>query len=241
MTACSPKDEHMIKTLGTGGRILTALVILQFAPALKANVIFFSGNLGTDATVTSCGPSCTLGPSNTDDDFAQYAAVVYSFSVTTTTTLQAISYSYGGGVSQTGTPVAAGGLEPYFSLFDASGNFLVSSYGGPCPAGANSVGGNCYDAELDSGLLTPGTYQIALTAYANMSFAENNGPPALLADGFTGLGNLAPRENLNYAFDVILPGSTTTTAPEPATWGMFVAGSALLLTRVWKQRTKKTI
>lgn len=64
---------------------------------------------------------------------------------------------------------------------------------------------------------TAGTYQIALSAYENLSFAENLGTETL-ADGFTGLGNLYPGEDLHYAFDVnITPGSTPPApVPEPA-------------------------
>jgi hypothetical protein len=132
--------------------------------------------------------------------------------------MQAITYSYGGGTSKTGPIVAAGGLEPYLSLFDSTGGFLASTFSGPlCPPGANTVGGNCFDVSLDGGLLAPGTYEIALTAFDNMSLAENNGPPLLLSDGFTGLGNLAPGENLTYAFDVILAGGSGPGVPEPAT------------------------
>ncbi len=168
-----------------------------------------------------------MGSSNTDGDYAQWAAVVDTFVVTTTTTMEAITYSYGGGTSKTGAVVAAGGLEPYLSLFDSSGNFLASTYyGTTCPAGAGTVGGNCFDVSLDGGTLTPGTYEIALSAYENMSLAENNGPPATLADGFTGLGNLAPGEDLNYAFDVILPSVAST--PEPLPLALTFIGFAVL-------------
>jgi hypothetical protein len=78
---------------------------------------------------------------------------------------------------------------------------------------ANTLGGNCFDVQLDTTpLLEPGTYTIALSAWENMSLAENLGT-GTLADGFTGLGNLNPGENLNYAFDVILPSNV----PEPGT------------------------
>jgi hypothetical protein len=138
--------------------------------------------------------------------------------------MQAITYSYGGGTSKTGPVVLAGGLEPYLSLFDAGGDFLASTFSGTtCPAGANTVGGNCFDVSLDGGLLAPGTYQIALTAFDNMSLAENGGPPLLLSDVFTGLGNLAPDENLSYAFDVNLTGGSGPSAPEPATGWLLVS------------------
>ena len=189
------------------------LVLLALPSYLGANVLFYSGNLRTDANVTSCGSGCTLGPLNTDGDYAQWAAVIDTFTVDSTTSMEAITYSYGGGTSLTGATVSAGGLEPYLSLFDANGNFLASTFfGTTCPTGANSVGGNCFDVMLDGGTLTPGTYHIALTAFENMSLVEN-GMGTNLSDGFTGLGNLAAGENLNYAFDVILPQNT----PEPGT------------------------
>jgi hypothetical protein len=217
-------------------RAICAAVVLFAGPArLAANTIFFSGDLRSDATVMSCGSECTLGPSNSDGDYAQWAAVVEDFSVTATTTMQAITYSYGGGTSLTGAVVPAGGLEPYLSLFDSSGNFLASTFfGTTCPAGAHTVSGNCFDVALDGGTLTPGTYRIALTAFENMSNAENNGT-GTLADGFTGLGNLQPVENLDFAFDVILPQNT----PEPASAAFLFMGCAALALRIRKMRSTR--
>jgi hypothetical protein len=213
----------MSKNVAAG--VFAALVLMECAPPLAANVIFYAGNLRTDATVTDCGAGCTLGPSNTDGDYAQWAAVVNTFTVWNTTTMQALTYSYGGGTSLTGPAVPAGGLEPYLSLFDSTGNFIASTWAGiTCPAGANSVCGNCFDVLLDGVTLTPGTYEIALTAFANMSLAENSGGSLNLSDGFTGLGNLASTENLNYGFDVILPAN----APEPAPGLVLVFGCGLL-------------
>ncbi len=147
--------------------------------------------------------------------------------VNTATTVQAITYGYAGGTSLTGAIVPSGGLEPYLSLFDSSGNFLTSSFSGTCPATANTLGGNCFDVQLDTTpLLEPGTYTIALSAWENMSSAENQGT-GTLADGFTGLGNLNLGENLNYAFDVILPSNV----PEPGTGLLVMAafGAAAVL------------
>lgn len=110
--------------------VLAAAVFLGGPTRLAANVIFYSGNLRANATVTDCGTACTLGPFSTDGDYAQWAAAVYTFTVDTTTTMEAITYGYAGGTSLTGAVVAAGGLEPYLSLFDAGGNFLASTYYG---------------------------------------------------------------------------------------------------------------
>jgi hypothetical protein len=131
-----------------------------------------------------------------------------------------------------------GGFEPYLSLFDSNGNFLASTFAGiTCPAGsqANSVSGFCYDVGLDGGTLAPGTYQIAISAFENMSFAENPGG-FLLADGFTGLGNLAPGEDMHYGFDVSLTSMVAT--PEPGTAGLALAAVPAFYL-LWKKRGKR--
>jgi hypothetical protein len=198
--------------------IATLAGFASLSPRMAASSIFFSGNLKTDATFTDCqGAPCTL---TTDTDYATFAAVVDSFTVTSASTMTAITYSYGGGTSVTGTVVAAGGLEPYLSLFDGNGIFLASTFfGTTCPAGANTLSNHhCDDVSLDGGTLPAGTYYIALSAFANSSYAENSGVGTLW-DGFSGLGNLQTDENLNYAFDVILtPNSVSPpppTVPEP--------------------------
>jgi hypothetical protein len=214
---------------------IAAALFVVAVPAQSATVQFFSGSLRTDATVTDCGSNCTLGALNTDSDYAQWAAVVDTFQVVTSTSIEVITYSYGGGTSLTGASVSAGGLEPYLSLFGPDGSFLASTFfGTTCPTGANSFAGNCFDVQLDGGTLTPGTYEIALTAFENMSSAEN-GSGTTLSDGFTGLGNLAPGENLNYAFDVILPQNVPEPVPEPDSAVMLTTGGTLLalLKRKW--------
>lgn len=179
-----------------------------------ATTLSFQGDLRTDATFTSCGSGCTLGSGDNDDAYIQFAAVERDFVVPATSSMTAITFSYGGGTNGVGTLISEGGFEPYLSLFDPSGNFIASTlFGTTCPAGANanSSTGNCFDVSLDGGTLSPGTYAITISAFENMSFAENMGS-GTLADGFTGLG--VPGDgNLNYAFDVIL--NDDTAVPEP--------------------------
>lgn len=85
---------------------------------------------------------------------------------------------------------------------------------------------------LDAGVLTPGNYAITISAFENMSFAENSGVGSL-ADGFTGLGNLAPGEDSHYAFDVILQDPSRIMTPEPASLGLTGCAvlAALLISR----------
>ena len=196
---------------------LLCLLFLPFAtPAAKADTLSFTGNLRTDAAPSTC-VGCV-----SDGDYAQYAAVIRTFTLSTASTVSAITFGYGGGVNGAGTTIAQSGFESYLSLFNASGNFLSSTYfGTTCPAGAktNTVLGGCYDVQLNAGVLAAGTYQIAISAFDNLSYAENLGAPLKLADGFTGLGNLYGGEDLHYAFDVTTTPSTTpppTPVPEPA-------------------------
>jgi hypothetical protein len=207
------------------------------AVAQAAAVFSFTGDLRADATFTSCGMGCTLGPANTDADYAQFAAVVRTFSVASPSMMDAITFSYGGGINGAGMTIAQGGFEPYLSLFDSGGNFLASTFfGTTCPAGANTntSSGQCFDVRLDGGTLAPGNYQIAISAFENLSFAENLGT-GTLADGFTGLGNLAQGEDLHYAFDVVL-NPQTSTVPEPGSFVMLAC--AALAGRLFQRRKK---
>lgn len=213
-------------------------VFLLSLSLASAGVISFTGNLRTDATVIACGSGCTLGAGNTDGDFAVWAAVVKSFTVGTTSTMSAITFSYGGRTNGSSQVIAQGGFEPYLSLFDNGGNFLASTLlGTTCPVGANtnSVSGQCFDVSLDGGTLSPGSYQIAITAFENMSFAENPGS-ATLADGFTGLGNLASGEDLHYAFDVVL--NSTSAVPEPSA-GWLLTGAMFVIAGIRRIKSKK--
>ena len=135
---------------------LTLIALVATGSFASASTLSFSGNLRTDATVLDCGTGCTLNPANSDGDFAQWAAAVYSFSVPTPSLMQAITVSY-----------ADGGFEPYLSLFDASGNFLASTFfGTTCPPGAlvNPTSNSCFDVLLDGGTLGAGAYQIVISA-----------------------------------------------------------------------------
>jgi hypothetical protein len=218
-------------------RVFKLALLAISAVAAHAGVISFVGNLRTDANFTACGDLCTLGAGNTDGDYAQWAAFSANFAVPVTSTMTGISFSYGGGTNGNGALIAQNGFEPYLSLFDGSGNFLASTFfGTTCPVGANTNTDTqqCFDVLLDGGVLGTGNYSIAITAFENLSFAENTGS-GTLADGFTGLGNLAPGEDLHYAFDVILAPTTTSPVPEPGS-DVLLSGACL----VWYLSTQKS-
>jgi len=173
---------------------VVVLLVAASATARADVVTYYSGDLRTNGNVLDCGAGCTLGASNTDGDYAQWAAVTYNFTVTTATTIQAITYSYGGGTSLTGALVAPGGLEPYLSLFDGSGNFLTSSYGSSAPrepeqlaAIASMLGGHWVHGGS-------GTYTIALSAFENMSYAETLALPICWRMDLPGWGTWRWRE-----------------------------------------------
>ena len=198
------------------------LIIVFVLTSASAATISFVGSLDAD---------CTFGcQGNTSDgDYAQYAAAVYSFTVPVQATAYAITFSYGGGINGNSAVIPQGGFEPYLSLFDNAGNFLASTFSGEnCPAGANSYQNACWDVKLDMGTLAAGTYQIAISAWENMSYAENLGA-GNLSDGFTGLGNLFPGEDLHFAFDVVTgAGGGGGEVPEPSAWLLAASGLALI-------------
>jgi hypothetical protein len=203
-------------------RLWTLAVALMLAPPIPADVISFTGDLRADATFLPPG-----GPSFSDADYAQWAAVIRNFHVASASAMTALSFSYGGGTNGSGELIAPNGFEPYLSLFDGSGSFLASTFFGvTCPVGAepNPDTGFCFDVQLDGGTLAQGDYQLAISAFSNMSFAENLGA-GNLSDGFTGLGTLLPGEDLHYAVDVIL-GPEAIPTPEPATLPLLTAAIA---------------
>src|SRR5262249_26047197 len=76
----------------------------------SAATISFTGNLRADATFLPCGAGCTLSAGDSDADFAQWAAVVRGFDVASTSTMQAITFSYGGGINGQGTVIPQSGF-----------------------------------------------------------------------------------------------------------------------------------
>ncbi|HEY1342344.1 MAG TPA: DVUA0089 family protein, partial [Bryobacteraceae bacterium] len=119
------------------------------------------------------------------------------------------------------TGFAAGGIDPYFTLFQSTGN------------GATVLGSN-YDQAFSTGgdfnltfALAAGDYTVGIGAFANMSFAENFGA-GTLGDGFIGLG--VPSLGTTYYNLEITPGAA---APEPRP--LWLAALGLGLGLLWRR------
>ena len=144
------------------------------------------------------------------------------FEIANNVALYDLNVPIAGLVSITSTGFAAGGADPYFTLFAGSGGaatFFASNY-----EQAFSTGGDfSYAASLAAGV-----YRLAIGAFANMSFAENFGSGSL-ADGFTALGTPSSLGDASYRVVV------ATAVPEPSSWALLLAG---LLAVGWAKRSK---
>jgi len=194
----------------------------------------------TLAAQAGAGPTTTSYVGTLAD--AQDAALI-QFSLAAAGTVNFQTWGFGGGINGAGASIAAGGFDPYLSLFSGTGagaTFLASNDDGVCPPG-NTVSGLCRDSTLSQSLAA-GSYTLAITLTGNMSFAENLGS-GTLGDGFIGLftpdfynNELQVTLTGDYAVDITTDAGTTTgTVPEPQ--GMALVLAALLAGRVARRRS----
>ena len=54
------------------------------------------------------------------------------FSLSSTSTVTAVTYSYAGGTNQANTAVPEGGFDPWLSIFNSSGTLVASNDDGTC-------------------------------------------------------------------------------------------------------------
>jgi hypothetical protein len=193
------------------------------------------------AAQASAGPTTTSYVGTLADP--QDAALI-EFTVAVAGTVNFQTWGFGGGVNGAGTSIAAGGFDPYLSLFSGTGagaTFLASNEDGACPPG-NTVSGLCRDSTL-SQLLAAGDYTLAVTLTGNMSFAENLGS-GTLGDGFIGVftpdffnNELQVMLTGDYAVDITTDAASTTgTVPEPQ--GLTLMVAALLAGVAAKRRRR---
>lgn len=192
--------------------IKTGLAGLALALAASvAGASTLSGNLGDSGNSALVGSD--LGaPDFTDANSVANNVALYTFTV-----------AHAGTVDIVSTGFAGGGVDPYFTLFTGSGNsatFLDSNY-----AQATSTGGDF----TWTGSLGVGTYEIALGAFENMSFAENLGS-GTLGDGFIFLGDPNSLGSGDYSLTLSTP------VPEPTSAWLLAVGLAVVGTRAWRGR-----
>jgi PEP-CTERM motif len=178
-------------------RVLVALCVCVLAGAVSAQaaVITFSGFLDDPSNPYLLGSD--LGPAlfGSDFDIANNVAI-YELVV-----------EQEGAATFESTGFAAGGADPYFTLFSGTGpgaTFLLSNF-----ATAFSTGGDFTQTMP----LLAGTYTVALGVFANLSFAENAGVGSL-GDGFTGFGS--PMFVGNGFYELTVTTADPTPVPEPS-------------------------
>jgi hypothetical protein len=181
------------------------------ATLAAATTTTLAGNLGDSGNAALVGSD--LGaPDFSDDNAIADNVALYAFTVTVPGTVDIVS-----------TGFAAGGVDPYFTLFaggDDGATVYDSNY-----YHAFSTGGDF----AWSGTLVAGSYQIALGSFANMSIAENYGV-GTLADGFTFLGDPGSLGDGSYSLGL------TTPVPEPSQAWLLGVGLAALATRALRAR-----
>ena len=174
--------------------------------AATAAVVNYNGSLDDSSNPALIGSGAWSGINPPAADFTDAGATANNVALYT------LSVSVGGTVTFASTGFAAGGVDPYFTLF-----------GGVGP-GATMIDSNYTQAFLGGGgdfslteVLAMGDYTIAIGNFANMSFAENQGI-GTLGDGFIGIGDPNSFHNGSYALTVTLPdtdGPGGNTIPEP--------------------------
>lgn len=176
---------------------LLGLALSLAAASALAQV--FSGHFddpGNPALVAS-----DLGAAGFTDDFA----------IANNVALHDFTVALPGTVTITSTGFAAGGADPYFSLFKGAGGTAILFASNVDQA--FSTGGDFgYAASLAAG-----AYRLAIGVFANLSFAENVGSGSL-ADGFTALGTPGSLGDASYRVVV------TTAVPEASPWALLFAG-----------------
>jgi hypothetical protein len=205
-----------------GLKALLAAALLAVGTAALAVPVTLAGRFDDPFNAALVGSD--LGnPSFTDDRTVANNVALYAFDVVARGVVTIQSRGF-----------AAGGTDPYFSLFLASG--LGASFIDSNAAQAFSSGGDF----LYAALLEAGEYQIALGSFANLSFAENRGS-GVLGDGFVGLGEPGALGDSSYRLTLTAPGAAPA-LPEPATLPLLLIGLGALgiRGRAWRRAAVTT-
>jgi hypothetical protein len=185
-------------------RLAVLLLLGLCAQSSFAFVLSGYMNDAGNTALTASDPS--QPPSFADDYEIANNVALYTFSLGNAANLDFKSVGF-----------AAGGIDPYFTLFQGAGagaGFLASNYA--------TAGTGDFDMTVP---LLAGDYTIAISTFVNMSFAENLGS-GTLGDGFIGLGEPYSLGNSFYELDVVEAG-VTIPVPEPG--ALLLVGLALSL------------
>jgi hypothetical protein len=189
--------------------VVVIVVGISIGAAANAGTITLSGFLNDNLNAALVGSNLLPPLFGNDDEIANNVAL-YSLSV-----------PVAGNVSFDSNGHAAGGAEPYFTLFQGAGNsatFLDSNL-------------NIFDIDFFlSRPLDAGDYVLALGVRQNMSFGEFSGA-GLIFDGFLGLGEAGRLNSSYYELVVTTPDPSGLSVPEPATILLLSAGLVALAAR----------
>jgi hypothetical protein len=201
---------------------------LRSVALIGVTCAFFGG-------VASASSFSYTGSFGTDDQIQEFL-----FSLSSTSTVTAVTYGYAGGTNQATATIAQGGFDPWLAIFNSAGALVASDDNGTCgQVGTDSNTGACFDAYISQSVAA-GNYTLVLSQSDNSPFGGN------LSDGYTRTGQTdftssfgctnnqfcdinADNRTSNWAVDIdnvkssSLPG---TGAPEPATFLLLGGGFA---------------
>lgn len=191
---------------------IAATCACLLAGAADAASLTFSGFLNDPGNTALRGPDAMPSPPSFVDDWE----------IANNVAVHAFNLPVAGLVSFESLGFAAGGADPYFTLF--AGNDDSATVAGSNFDQAFATGGDF----LLTFALPAGDYQVAMGLFANMSLAENLGS-GTLGDGFTRLG--VP-EYLGSSYYELVVTTDVVPTPEPTALLLLALGlSSLGLTR----------
>jgi len=189
--------------------LLAVIATVVLSGVAQAAPITWTGYLN-DPTNTALVGSDLGAPSFANDDEIVNNVALYTFALATDAT-----------VTFTSTGAAAGGAEPFFSLFAGTGG------------AATFVDSSVTAADIDfivSRPLLAGSYTVAIGVWLNQSFADNSG--GSLQDGFIGLGVPGLLGSSFYEVTATADESANPpVVPEPATIALLGSGLCALVAR----------
>ncbi|MCW5965564.1 MAG: DVUA0089 family protein [Bryobacterales bacterium] len=212
-------------------RTLFTILLLLFPVFCLADTITVSGHLNDAGNTALIGSGLWVGDTPDAALFPDPADPFYDWDIANNVALHSFTVSLAGNVRFQSAGFAAGGADPYFTLFSGSGagaTFQASNYDQAFCLDINLPCGGDFDYTYTLGA---GTYTVALGVFGNLSWAENTGA-GTLGDGFT-FGD--PNWVGNYYYELAI---TTSDAPipEPSYLSVFALLSALA---VWRMRSKR--